>query len=451
MPSSGWWGTRGDGPPFTSRLQANVGLMSGLHADRDDRIHRLFSAPTDRRIATLAWIGAAAASFALIALVGFTSADPDSRVYAGISARLAAEPFDRWIAPDWWGLWNFTGPFREHPIGILVLPALIGRIGYPAHQAAYAVNGLFQLVSIVLVQMIAAHLVRPREARALGWIVQVMPIAFVFRVRANQEYAVLAGVLLALLATERSYRRPAWASVTALAFAWTLLVKGIFGFVVPITCGVWLAVRTWVERGARHGRAGAPWIALGLVLLVAPVLATVYEYAYVRATGDSFLAFYMGPRLNPGAVTAGALERVGYNTIWYTGRLAWYAFPWSLAGLAAFAAWLVSRRRRKDSGRADATPPAERDTRGLLFAVTASVLLIVLFSFSDRKADRFIFPAYYFIAGAGGVAAIRYSPLLSRMVNRLDRPWVPAACWMALFLLRLITGSHLPQFTFWRS
>ena len=59
--------------------------------------------------------------------------------------------------------------------------------------------------------------------------------------------------------------------------------------------------------------------------------------------------------------------------------------------------------------------------------------------------------AFGLVALAGGVAAIRYSPLLSRMVNRLDRPWVPAACWMALFLLRLITGSHLPQFTFWRS
>ena len=23
-------------------------------------------------------------------------------------------------------------------------------------------------------------------------------------------------------------------------------------------------------------------------------------------------------------------------------------------------------------------------------------------------------------------------------------------CWIALFLLRLATGSHLPQFTFWR-
>ena len=89
--------------------------------------------------------------------------------------------------------------------------------------------------------------------------------------------------------------------------------------------------------------------------------------------------------------------------------------------------------------------------RGLLFASAASLVLIVLFSFSDRKADRFIFPAYYFMAAAGGIAAIRSSPILARVVNRLDRPWVPAACWIALFLLRLATGSHLPQFTFWRS
>jgi hypothetical protein len=431
-----------------------------------DGARPLFSSPADRRTATFAWIGAGAASFLLIALVGFTSGDPDSRVYAGISARLATEPLARWIAPEWWGLWDFTGPFREHPIGILVLPALLGRLGYPAAQAAYAVNGVFQIASLVLVQVIAARLVRPREARALGWIVQLLPIAFVFRVRANQEYAVLAGVLLALLATERSYRRPLSAALTALAFAWTLLVKGIFGFMVPITCAVWLAVRTWIERGVtRQARPVAPWVGLGLVLLVAPALAIAYEHAYVRATGDSFLAFYMGPRLNPEAVAGGALERVGYNTMWYTGRLIWYAFPWSLAGLAA-CVWLVHGRARRvarpasvntgdpDAARSqsqDAEAAKERDLRGLLFAVGASFLLIVLFSFSDRKADRFIFPAYYFLAAAGGVAAVRYSPVLSRIVDRLDRPWVPAACWVGLFLLRLVTGSHLPQFTFWRS
>ncbi len=98
-----------------------------------------------------------------------------------------------------------------------------------------------------------------------------MPIAFVFRVRANQEYAVLAGVLLALFATERSRARPVWAWLTALGFAWALLVKGVFGFLVPIACGVWLVAAEWSDRAsAGAGRSGrndasrraVPWVAL---------------------------------------------------------------------------------------------------------------------------------------------------------------------------------------------
>jgi hypothetical protein len=37
------------------------------------------------------------------------------------------------------------------------------------------------------------------------------------------------------------------------------------------------------------------------------------------------------------------------------------------------------------------------------------------------------------------------------VADALDRPWVPAAFFVALFLLRLLTGSHLPRLTFWRS
>jgi hypothetical protein len=177
------------------------------------------------------------------------------------------------------------------------------------------------------------------------------------------------------------------------------------------------------------------------VLLVAPALTLAYERAYVRATGESFLAFYTGPRLNPDAVATGAAGRLAYNTVWYSARLAWYAFPWSLMALGAC---VVVLRRYVGQGFSPA------DT-GLLFAVLASLVLIVLFSLSDRKADRFLFPAYYFMAAAGGVTAIRRSPGVSHLVDRLDRPWAPAACWLALFALRLVTGSHLPQFTFWRS
>ena len=405
----------------------------------------LFETPADRRLAAFAWAVGLAASFLLIALLQFRSGDPDSNVYAGISARLAAEPFARWIAPEWWGQWNFAGPFREHPIGIFILPALAGRLGFPPPQAAYAVNGLFQAGSIVLVQLLAAHLVSGRDARALGWIVQLMPIAFVFRIRANQEYAVLAAILLGLLATERSRLRPAWAWLTALGFAWALLVKGVFGFVVPIACGVWLAVAAWRDdESADGGRVGsgqlgpmAPWVVLALTLVVAAVLTVAYEWAYRHVTNDSFLAFYTGPRLRPDAVAGGAVDRVGYNIVWYTARLAWYAFPWSIVALGAFGTWAAGARSRRGDGVAS---PDSGAMRGLLFVIAASFILIVLFSFSDRKADRFIFPAYYFVAAAGGSAAIRWSPALSMAVDRLDHRIAPAA----VHVLAIVVGPLLP-------
>src|SRR5713101_5250597 len=70
----------------------------------------------------------------------FSSSDPDSALYASISAKLSAQPIARWIAPEWWGLWpeaHQTGYFREHPAGLFLIPAALGRLGIPAEQTAY--------------------------------------------------------------------------------------------------------------------------------------------------------------------------------------------------------------------------------------------------------------------------------------------------------------------------
>lgn len=430
--------------------------------DETARAGGLFERAADRRVALTAWTLAFLISALLIAAVGFTSRDPDSTVYAGIAARLSQEPLTRWVAPEWWGEWGFQGPFREHPIGTFLLPALAARAGYPPEQAAYAVHGLYQILSLVLASLVAASIVRQPEARALAWVLQLLPIAFVFRIRANQEYAVLAGVLLAVYATERSRRHAGWSVVTAGAFAWTLLVKGVFGFLTPLACGVWLLSRDLTDRARVRV---APWLALGGVLLVAPVLAWGYEVWYRGVTGDSFFAFYTGPRLDPEAVGDATPGRVVYNAVWYGGRLVWYAFPWSLfalmAGAGAMASWRAGRHAPSDLGgpslvrsSSPQTTVPSADARawcGVAFVWILAAALIVLMSFSDRKADRFIFPAYFAVAAAGGVAAIRWSPAFARLVHRLDRPWVPAAVWLALFLARLATGSHLPQLTFWRS
>jgi 4-amino-4-deoxy-L-arabinose transferase-like glycosyltransferase len=419
---------------------------------------RLFDTGAERRTAFAAWTVAFVISVVLIAAVGFTSRDPDSTVYAGISARLSELPVRQWVAPQWWGLWGFEGPFREHPIGYFIPPALAARAGYPAEQAAYAVHGLYQILSLVLIAALASSVVRQPEARALAWVLQLLPIAFVFRIRANQEYAVLAAILLALYATERSRRHAGWTIVTAAAFAWALLVKGVFGLLVPVACAAWLLCRD-ASEGVRW--RPAPWVALAAVLLVAPALAWGYEQWYRGVTGDSFLAFYTGPRLDPEAVAAATPTRVVSNTIWYTGRLVWYAFPWSALAMIAGLAMVTSRWRRPSRGRPDIGGPSlvrsahapaaargeteARDLGGLVFVFVTAALVIVAMAFSDRRADRFIFPAYFLAAAAGAAVAARWSPAFGRVVATLDRPWVPAAVWLALFLLRLATGAHLPR------
>jgi hypothetical protein len=88
---------------------------------------------------------------------------------------------------------------------------------------------------------------------------------------------------------------------------------------------------------------------------------------------------------------------------------------------------------------------------GAWFAAATTIALVVVFSLAHRKADRYIFPAYFSAAALGGVYAIRRAPRFARVADALDRPWLPPALHVGLVLLRLITRGALPEFTFWRS
>ncbi len=404
------------------------------------------------RAAWLAWTGAVVASVALIALTHYTTRDPDSLLHAGIAARLSQQPIGHWIAPEWWGLWGMQGLYCEHPAGIFLVPAALARLGFPAEQAAYAVNVFYQVASLVLVILIARVLVEPVEARALGWLLQLLPIAFVFRIRANHEYALLAGLLLAVYSTERARRRPAWTLGMMAGFCVVLLVKGVFALVVPVTCAVWLVARIGQPGGRRFN--WPTWAAIGLMPVAAVLGAWGYEAAYVRVTGQSFLTVYRERQLPAGAFTSGPLWWRGpYTVVWYLGRIVWYAFPWSLAagwvawrGVKGGAACPWARRGREALDRI-----ASGTWQGAWFAVASSLVLTVGFSLAHRKADRYLFPVYFILGAAGAVTALRRIGWLRRLADRLDRPWVPAAFYLVLFLAALLTAGSLPSFTFWRS
>jgi hypothetical protein len=65
---------------------------------------------------------------------------------------------------------------------------------------------------------------------------------------------------------------------------------------------------------------------------------------------------------------------------------------------------------------------------------------VLLVALRDTKADRYVFPAYFFAAAGGTALAIARWPTLERWTIALDRlwPWGPAALWMVLLLSRLV-------------
>lgn len=407
------------------------------------------SPPFDARALATAWLLVVLVAIGLIAATGYQSPDNDSALHAGIAARLSQQPVSQWIAPEWWGFWTLNGPYCEHPVGIFIPPAVLARMGYPAVQAAYAVNTAYQAASFVLIVLIARAVVPAQEARALGWLLQLIPIAFVFRIRANHEYAVLAGLLLAVYSTERARRTVAWVAGIIAGFCLVLLVKGVFALIVPVACAIWLVARS--DRPADVFRPWQAWAAVALLPVIGAVIAWGYEAAYQEATGRSFLAVYRARQVPEGAIIGGSpLVRTAYTAVWYTARVIWYAFPWSL--FAGFV--LVQSVRSRDVwpwGKATSSREAANVRAGAWAAVATGLILVAGFSIAHRKADRYIFPVYFILGAAGALAAVRRFPRFAKLVERCDRPWVPAALFLGLFLLHLVTLGKLPLFTFWRS
>lgn len=400
-------------------MTAGAGSSAGGSATR----HTAGSRPHAPLRTAAVWLAALVVGAALLAWTGYRTRDPDSRAYIAIATTLAEQPIATWIAPQWWGAWGRHGLFREHPAGTFILPALLTRAGYPAAQASFVVSLAAQVVSLLLLAALAARLLPRAEARLLVWALPLLPIAFVFRVRANQEYLLLAGLVVALYCTERARERARWIVPAVAGFGWALLVKGVFALLGPVLCAVWLQC-----RGGARSRERWAWLAPAAMLLLTPMAAAVYERWYAAVAGSSFLDYYLGPRigLEGGPSSSGLpfpIDKLR-NALWYAGRLAWYAAPWSLV-LAAHAV----QRGATENGRA----------RWIRFAGAAAAATVLLLAARDLTADRYIFPAYFLGAAAGLAAACARWPRMAQLAVRLDAYWPagPALLWAVLLGGRL--------------
>jgi hypothetical protein len=364
------------------------------------------------------WLTVLVIAAALLAATGYRTRDADSRAYIAITTHLVDEHASRWIAPQWWGAFGLQGLFRDHPAGTFVAPALLAKVGYPVAQSLFVITLGCQIVSLLLLTALAARLTPAPHARALVWALLLIPIAFVFRVRANQEYPLLAGVLLTVYGLERARTWWPWVGVAITGALYALLVKGVFALLAPLLAALWL----WTRRREASGGPAA-WTGLVGVVLAMAAATWAYERAYYATTGQSFLDYYLGARI--------ALEGSTTTTLpapLDKGRVLWYAAPWSFVAIAAAMPAIRAR-----------LTPASRDW--VRYAALAALTTIVLVAARDTKADRYVFPAYFLTGSVGVVLACARWPRVASLADRLDRtwPWGPALLWFVLVGGRILT------------
>ena len=375
---------------------------------------------------------------ALLVTIRFASDDPDSALYAAQVARLAEEPPSRWIAPEWWGNWDHEGLFREHPVGVLLVPTLLAAAGVPGIQAAYIVGIAAGLVSVVLIAAIIARLTTISDGRAVLILLQLMPLASIFRIRANHEYPMLVCLLVAIIGIEAVRRSWRWVWVTPLALCSAVLVKAAFVAVPLLAIGWWTLINPLRSPGSI--RRPIFTVAAGLVAIV--VMSFCYDAVYLRVTGESFWAGYWARQMAPLSIGAlpGDAPGVMHHLGFYVLRLMWHPAPWSIALVVA--AW-HTRGRWRATWRA--LPESQR--RGLLFAVMFATTTVAMLTPASRFAERYIFSVNYVVAAAGIVVALHHWTALRSFITRLDArvPALPAICWTLLMLLRLVAGPYLPR------
>jgi 4-amino-4-deoxy-L-arabinose transferase-like glycosyltransferase len=371
---------------------------------------------------------------ALLYATHFTSHDGDSALYAGIAHYTSAEPMRDWIAPKWWGLWEGSQVdelFVEHPAGLFWIPAALGRLGLDGGPSSYVVGIAAGLGSLLLLASLVERIAGAAAARAVRLLAPLMPVAFVFRVRANHEYPMLFFLLLALLALERVRQRARWWPPVAIAFAGALVVKGVFALLVIGAAGLWLLLAP--SNDARN-RSRA-WAAFAAAVVVTIAVALGYDDWYASVTGHPFWITYWARQVGP-MTFASPLEQMGVilkHLRFYGLHVLWYSAPWTLVlAWCGFNAW-------RAHGRSSAATASTGETRALTFALLFAAASLIALSIPSRVAERYAFSAGMIIGAAGIVSSMHMWPAWRRWIERVDAsvPALPALVWAALLIGRI--------------
>ncbi len=342
--------------------------------------------------------------------------DSDSSAYHSLSQNLAAQPLSRWCAPEWWGHGYNIGLFRDHPPGIFWLPAALVRLGVPGRSAPLCANFLYLLLLLYVLHGLFTRFGGPEVGWAAAWAFLLTPIFLQYLMRANQELPLALAVVAAVYGLSRAEDSWRFKALYALALLLAVFIKGISALLLSM-CS--LAFWLFVSR-----KRQTLFLILAAHLLALAAVAGFEAWYRAVTGGQGFWREYW--RFQAGkAVEAGFRPLAkAYNFVWYSARVLWFAAPWVFLLIYGLVRSLKDRSSLVRE-------------RFLQFLLAASILIVLFFSLFDRKADRYIFPAYIFLAAAGAWSLVRRKPSLRLFLER-RKAGLPLALGAALVLITLL-------------
>lgn len=313
----------------------------------------------------------------------YIARENDSRLYARIVNDQAERPWSQFIAPKWNGSDHYaeqeTPYFRDHLSGIFLLPTLLTKLGINGMQSTYVCSLLYRTITLIFFFLWLRLYVSDSIAGLIVLGLQLNPQSMNYTLRANHESLLLMFIVIGIWANNA--KQYTWTFVACIG---AYLTKGLPGLILP---GI-LALETLVHQR----KILAPSIRFVLSLAIIAAISWGYETWFVAMTGYSFFNKYVSTQIMGRSV--GDVEEISKILVfakglgYYASRVLSYALPWTL-GIFAIKKFKLSDKPIWQS------------------CLCVVIPYVFFFSFFNRTASRYIYPAFYFAMIIGLLALLR--------------------------------------------
>lgn len=348
---------------------------------------------------------------AAIVTMKYVPGDGDSRFYIFVARQIADSPLLLKISPQWNGHQGIPkGHFiQDHLVGLPFTASLGATIGIdPGHTLMLINLGFLIGSSIFLYQLLRIFSCR-RHSWAILCVMIFFPIAFLYRVRANHEPAVLFFSMMALWATALGVRSNILYLIGIPAALFGLcFVKGFMAaFLIPLSMSA-LCFLLWQKQALNWRVIVVSWCgSILFALLISGMFCYFYEVWYRLATGKDFFSTYwqlqiVSRSLGSDSGLTFPLDKIR-NVIFYTGCLLWYTFPWSV--------FFIVNITKSRSIRTLSTLQSLLLLTGMAWIATACI--------SNRITMRYIFPSYFLCGAAFTSYIFDNVPFAKRIIRNV--------------------------------